>query len=274
MRDLSKRLPIRGRGYSLASKSCGPLACNTYAVVCESTKDAAVIDPSFSTPHEFQALAKFLEDRDANLKHVLLTHGHPDHVFGISELMRAWPQPSLFLHPLEESNYNEARQVGLDFGLRFPGDDDEALPTPTHSLIDGDVLKIGESIELSVVHTPGHAPGHVAFVDRRRLAMDPRRKEDSGSTGSVLISGDLLFHGSVGRTDFHNSSMDDLYASIRRLYELFDDDSIVLSGHTTPTFLKKERFANPFVDLALRRPLDWYEEARERHAWNDDGIND
>ena len=165
MRNLSKRLPIRGRGYSLARKSCGPLACNAYAVVCESIKDAAVIDPSFSTPHEFQALAKFLEDREANLKHVLLTHGHPDHVFGIFELMKAWLQASLFLHPLEEPNYNKARQVGLDFGLRFPGDDDEALPTPTNTLTDGDLLTIGKSIKLSVVHAPGHAPGHVAFVD-------------------------------------------------------------------------------------------------------------
>ena len=60
--------------------------------------------------------------------------------------------------------------------------------------------------------------------------------------------------------------------SIRRLYELFDEDSIVLSGHTTPTFLKKERIANPFVDMALRRPFEWYSEAKEHHGWNDDAI--
>ena len=57
-------------------------------------------------------------------------------------------------------------------------------------------------------------------------------------------------------------------SSIRRLYELFDEDSIVLSGHTTPTFLKNERLTNPFVDLALRRPLEWYNEVKERHHWN------
>jgi hypothetical protein len=60
--------------------------------------------------------------------------------------------------------------------------------------------------------------------------------------------------------------------SIRRLYELFDEESIVLSGHTTPTLLKKEILSNPFVDLALRRPLEWYNEVKERHAWNDNEI--
>lgn len=222
MRNLSKRLPIRGRGYSLASKACGPLACHMYVLICESTKDAAVVDPSFYSPFEFQALVDHLEHQKANLKHVLLTHGHPDHVVGVAETMRAWSKASLHLHPLEEENYSQAREIGFDFGIRFS---DEALPPPTHELNDGDILSIGKSIELSVVHTPGHAPGHVAFVDRRcannhkdfssygeNSGNESDNIGNSQSTGNVLISGDLLFHGSVGRTDFPNSSMDDLYA--------------------------------------------------------------
>jgi hydroxyacylglutathione hydrolase len=212
MRNLSKRLPIRGRGYSLASKACGPLACRMYVLICESTKDAAVVDPSFYSPFEFQALVDHLELQKANLKHVLLTHGHPDHVVGVAETMKAWPEASLHLHPLEEENYLEAREIGFDFGIRFS---DEALPPPTHDLKDGDILSIGNSIELSVIHTPGHAPGHVAFVDRRRVNNSCNASGNIGdnqTTGNVLISGDLLFYGSVGRTDFQNSSMDDLYA--------------------------------------------------------------
>lgn len=273
MRNLSKRLPIRGRGYSVASKACGPLACRMYALICESTKDAAVVDPSFCSPFEFQALVDYLENQKAVLKHVLLTHGHPDHVIGVAETMKAWPEASLHLHPLEEENYLEAREIGHNFGIRFPDDD---LPPPTDELKDGDIIKVGNNIELSVIHTPGHAPGHVAFVDSRCVShtdfVSWRDDSDNQKTGNVVISGDLLFHGSVGRTDFPNSSVDDLYASIRRLYERFDENSIVLSGHTTPTFLKNERLTNPFVDLALRRPLEWYNEVGERHLWNDPEI--
>ena len=210
MRSLSKRVPIRGRGYSLASKACGSLACRVYALVCESTKDAAVVDPSFCSPFEFQALVDHLESQKANLKHVLLTHGHPDHVVGVAETMKAWPEASLHLHPLEEENYKQAREIGYDFGIRFS---DEKLQPPTDELYDGDIIRVGNNIELTVIHTPGHAPGHVAFVDRRCANhKDSGNKGDNQTNGNVLISGDLLFHGSVGRTDFPNSSVDDLYA--------------------------------------------------------------
>ena len=188
-----------------------------YALICESTKDAAVVDPSFCSPFEFEALKNHLKDHNVNLKHVLLTHGHPDHVVGVAETMKAWPNASLHLHPLEEENYQQARDIGFQFGIHLS---DEALPTPTHDINDLDVLHIGNKIELSVIHTPGHSPGHVAFVDRRSVNhqdfssrgdnMD--NKVDDQTSGNVLISGDLLFHGSVGRTDFPNSSLDDLYA--------------------------------------------------------------
>ena len=274
MRLLSRRLPIRGRGYSLASKACNPLACHTYALICESTQEAAVVDPSFGSPSEFQSLVDHLESQQANLKHILLTHGHPDHVLGVAETVKAWPDASLHLHPLEAENYEQAKELGTEFGIRFP---DEPLPSPTHELKDGDVIRVGKNVELTVIHTPGHAPGHVVFADRRglnhtdfaSLGDNASDMSDSKRNGNVLLSGDLLFHGSVGRTDFFNSSVDDLYASIRRLYNLFDDESIVLSGHTTPTFLKNEKVANPFVDLALKRPVEWYNEVKELHQWKD-----
>jgi hydroxyacylglutathione hydrolase len=259
-----------------------------FALVCNSSFEAAVIDPSCSNSFEFHAFDQFLTQRHgAQLKHVLLTHAHPDHIVGVPEVVRRFPQVSLHLHPMEEENYRTAYDFGLKLGMPISSDE---LPTPTHELSDGQVIRVGDSIELTVVHTPGHSPGHVAFVDRRavRDANEPISEfrntavvtDDScGSTattsgndnnyGSVLISGDLLFRGSVGRTDLHNASMEDLFASLRRLYESFDDASIVLSGHTSPTFLKRERQANPFVDLALKRPKEWYEESKERNEWVD-----
>ena len=180
----------------------------------ETTKEAAVIDPSFVNPTEFKALKDFLEKKNANLKHVLLTHGHPDHVMGVDEMMNTWPEASLHLHPMEDENYRRSREMGFEFGLRLP---DTPLPTPTHELQEGGVVRIGDNIELSVVHTPGHSPGHVSFIDRRSFE-EPTKDGNNNNTNNhnkhvgVMISGDLLFQGSVGRTDFHNSSLDDLYA--------------------------------------------------------------
>ena len=114
-----------------------------------------------------------------------------------------------------------------------------------------------------MLHTPGHAPGHVSFVDGRRSFLH----DSVENHGAVIVGGDLLFRGSVGRTDWPNASLEDLYASLRRLYEHFDDESIVLTGHTTPTYLKTEKEKNPFVAMSLQRSDDWYQEAQERNGW-------
>lgn len=225
MRNLSRRIPIRGRGYTVAYQTCGPLSCNTFALVCDETSEAAIIDPSPYTDLEFQILQKHLANKE--VKHIFLTHGHCDHVAGVAKAVSAWPDARLYLHPLEQQNYQRAPKDGQIFGITIK----EKLPEPTESLKDGDHLIVGKNIKLRVVHTPGHSPGHVGFVDDRSVSQEG---------GSVIIGGDLLFRGSVGRTDFFNSNFNDLMASIRRLYEEFDEGSIVLSGHTTPTFLKNE----------------------------------
>jgi glyoxylase-like metal-dependent hydrolase (beta-lactamase superfamily II) len=235
--------------------ACGPLACNTFAFVCDSTKESVIVDPSTHDPSEFDALGEFLEG--TNVKKILLTHGHPDHVAGVLDCMQAWPRATLSLHPLDMENYLHAPKYAAQFGLKIPHD----LPEPTDALQDRQIIRVGESIELQAVHTPGHAPGHVAFVDRRPSLLT------ADNIGSVIVGGDLLFRGSVGRTDFPNSSIDDLYASLRRLYDFFDEESIVLTGHTTPTFLKTEKETNPFVVMTLQRPDDWYQDAQERNGW-------
>eukprot|EP00934_Nitzschia_sp_Nitz4_P007415 Nitzschia sp. Nitz4//scaffold69_size99277//23150//23851//NITZ4_004623-RA/size99277-processed-gene-0.33-mRNA-1//-1//CDS//3329556685//7405//frame0 len=230
---------------------CGPLGCNIYTLICDKTKESVVIDPATHSSEEFDVLQHHLEG--TKVKHILLTHGHPDHVAGAADAARAWPHATLAIHPLDMENYNEAQQLGAMFGMDIPD-----LPQPTHELKDRDVITIGENIELEVVHTPGHAPGHVAFVDG---------KSSPDNDGSVVVGGDLLFRGSVGRTDFHNSNVDDLFASLRRIYNEHDDETIVLSGHTTPTFLKNERKTNPFVYSALERSDEWFQEAVDRNEW-------
>jgi glyoxylase-like metal-dependent hydrolase (beta-lactamase superfamily II) len=201
-------------------------------LTCLATREAAIIDPSFTNPAEYSLLQKYMEG--TSVKQILLTHGHPDHVIGVADCAQQWPDATIALHPWEDENYSEACHLGPFFGLNMP----EKLPKPTCSLSDGDVIAVGSSIRLRVVHTPGHAPGHVAFVD-----------EQDGS--AVIWGGDLLFRGSVGRTDFPNASSEDLLVSLVRLYDLFADESIVLSGHTTPTTLGTEEQFNVFVHKAL-----------------------
>jgi hydroxyacylglutathione hydrolase len=254
-----------------------------YALICESTGETAVIDPSCQTTDEWNKLYSHLDDhaRSTNGKydrltvnHILLTHGHFDHVAGVHHAMNKWPHASLYLHPLEEENYRLAPQQARQHNFQL---DSSPLPSPTRELVDGEILTIGESIRLRVVHTPGHAPGHVAFVDDRPTSPPPALPLDQAKTetrqnqqpqqqqgGSVIVSGDLLFRGSVGSTIMFNSSMEDLYASLRRLYDMNHADSIVLSGHTTPTTLRTEQQANPYVQWALKLQSEYMD---ERHEW-------
>ncbi|KAL3939956.1 MAG: hypothetical protein SGBAC_005413 [Bacillariaceae sp.] len=248
MQSLSRSKPIAGRGYDAAYQAFGPVACNAYTLICNVTNEAAIVDPSTYESSEFAVLQDHLKGKE--VKHILLTHGHVDHVSGLADAAKQWPNAKIHLHSLEQENYEMARERGKSFGMELP-----ELPSPTDEIVDGSILKIGDTIELKCLHTPGHAPGHVVFAD------------DRTENGDVTIGGDLLFNGSVGRTDFFNSSMEDLLASLRRLYEELDDMSIVLSGHTTPTYLNKEREVNPFVAHALSSSGEWYEEAKDRHGW-------
>mmetsp|Transcript_21477 Transcript_21477/g.28590 ORF Transcript_21477/g.28590 Transcript_21477/m.28590 type:complete len:256 (+) Transcript_21477:113-880(+) len=252
MRPLVRRVPIRGRPYTLSYHPFGSLMCNTYAFICNSTNKATIIDPACHDKLEFSQLESFLDGRDVS--HILLTHGHADHVAGVSNAVDRWPSASLCMHPLEGENYNLGHQHSKKFGLNFPS----KLPEPNHALSEGEVIHIGDTIRLKVLETPGHAPGHVAFVDEDK---------SDDNDGAVIIGGDLLFRGSVGRTDFFNSCPEALMASLRRLYEMYDSESIVLSGHTTPTYLKNERDSNVFVSMALQRPEEWWIEETKRHGW-------
>jgi glyoxylase-like metal-dependent hydrolase (beta-lactamase superfamily II) len=196
----------------------GPLEENCYLVIDESTNRAVLIDPGDEPARILAALHR----SGATLESVWLTHAHFDHLGGLAGVVRAHPV-AVHMHPLEAPLHGVAVDSALRYGIRI-----EAPPAADRDLAEGDRVKVG-SEELSVMHVPGHAPGHVAFYN-----------------DSVVFGGDCLFAGSIGRTDLPFGDRDTLDASVARLIALGDELS-VYPGHGPATTIGRERQTNPFV---------------------------
>lgn len=204
--------------------SLGPMDNNTYVIACPETHDAAVIDVGFEPAAVIAAV------REAGLRVTLLlnTHAHFDHISGMREVQRALGG-EYWLHPLDAAMLDAFNTQGTMFG--FPP---VVPPDDPHDLAEGQVLRVGGG-ELRVLHTPGHSPGHVTFA-----------------TAEDVWSGDVLFAGSVGRTDLVGGSWPDLERSVReRLYPL-GDAVRVHPGHGPATTIGHERRTNPFVGEQAR----------------------
>lgn len=200
----------------------GPLENNTYLLADPLTREAAVIDPSF----ELETLLVDLKRLGLDLKTVLLTHAHFDHITGVAEVVRSCGAAvRIGLHPADLSLYRTGGSAA-DFGLPF-----EIGPEPQIRFDAGQVLKIG-AVELEVRHTPGHTPGHVVFYC---------------PSASVIFCGDLIFAGSVGRTDLPGGNHAQLIASIRRDILTLPPTTQLLSGHGSPTTVAEEAASNPFL---------------------------
>lgn len=198
-------------------KQVGELMTNCYIVWDENTKNAAVIDPGDDGAY----LADCLKKLGLTLKYILLTHGHFDHIGGVDELRQVCgSKPEVYI---SES----------DLGLEAVFHETASLdPKTVKTWQEGDTVTL-DSITFQVIATPGHTPGSVCLI-----------------AGDVIFSGDTLFQGSCGRTDFPGGSWGQMSASLKRLYEL-PGDYTVLSGHTGSTTLERERKTNMFMISAV-----------------------
>lgn len=196
----------------------GPFQENTYLLSDATTGDAVFIDPG----DDGDALADVVRTGELNLAAIWLTHAHIDHIGGIAALKRQFDVP-VFLHPHDLTIYARATDVAAMYQLPF-----EQPPPPERMLAEGDSLSVG-SLTFRVMHLPGHAPGHVAFVGH-----------------GVAFVGDCLFAGSVGRTDLPLGDPAQLGASLERLASLAPETR-VLAGHGPETTIGRERASNPFL---------------------------
>ena len=197
----------------------GPLFSNCYIVWDDTVKQGVIIDPG----DDADIILKTVKDLDVEIKYILATHGHFDHVGAVAPLKRelkveflAHKDDFFFI----EDGENAARRWNVDI---------EQPPKPDRFIEDGDKIKFG-GFELEVLHTPGHSPGGVSFL-----------------YDQMVFGGDTLFQGSIGRTDFRKGSFEDLSNSIKtRLYTL-PDDTVVYTGHGPITTIGDEKRYNAFV---------------------------
>jgi hydroxyacylglutathione hydrolase len=208
----------------------GPLGCNCSIVACPETHQALVVDPGDDAPEILAALA-----RDGLTAVMLLhTHAHFDHVMGTAEVAAA-TRAEVLLHRDDRWLYDHtAMQIEM-FGVRRHDRRPwQPPPPPTRELDGGEVLPFGRR-EARVVHTPGHTPGSACFY-----------LESAGEV-PLLLAGDTLFAGSIGRTDLWGGSLPDIRRSIRESLFTLPETTLVIPGHGPPTTIATERETNPFV---------------------------
>ena len=192
---------------------------NSYLVQDEETQDAAVIDANLE-PEQMVDLAG---RRGARVRAILLTHTDVDHIAGLPRLLEAFPGVPVAVHEAEREVVAEGRPLRRQFPVELP-----RVPEVV-ALREGEPYRAG-SLEFEVLHTPGHSPGGVTL-----------------KIGDALFTGDALFAGSIGRSDFHNSDGRALLDGIRAKLMSLPDDMRVFSGHGPPTTIGRERATNPFL---------------------------
>jgi hydroxyacylglutathione hydrolase len=203
----------------------GPFQENCYIIGDEESGVGAVVDPG----DEAARVALAVEQTDLDVASIIVTHAHIDHVGAVADLVEEYACPVLMhaeAEPMLKQLPTQAMMMGLKFGK---------VPTVDHYIGDEEVIEVGD-LRLRSLYTPGHAPGHLAFY-----------VEDE----SLVLSGDALFAGSVGRVDLPGGSMEVLMRSIEERLLTLPHETRVFPGHGPQTEIGNERASNPFLQGGL-----------------------
>lgn len=199
-----------------------PFAQNTRVLACGETGKAVCVDPGDSA----NKIAGFINENNLDLQAITLTHAHLDHIGGVSDLHKVFPQAEIILHADDEDLY-----YGLPEQLKALGLEYEVPPKLTRNWRDGETYEVGK-LKFKILHCPGHTRGHVIFAEENL------RK---------VVVGDCLFAGSIGRTDLPGGNFEQLMNSITDKILPLGDDFTVYTGHGDDTNIGRERATNPFL---------------------------
>lgn len=200
-------------------RAVGAMGANCYLVSCPETKKAVIIDPGANS----KELQRWIDEKGVQVEYILLTHGHFDHIGAVDDLRELY-QVKVGIHNddavmLTSGAHNLSRMVGRSLDYK-PAD---------FLLEDGQVLQVGD-LRITVLATPGHTLGGVCFL-----------------TDEGLISGDTLFEGSIGRSDFPGGSYEELISSVVKKLLVLPEETRVYPGHGSETTIGREKRANPFL---------------------------
>lgn len=197
----------------------GPLQVNCYLLADEKTREAVIIDPG----DDAEDILKIVKDKGFNVKYIVLTHAHFDHV-GANKTLKEATGADILMHQDDEKLLKSAANQGGLFGMRSI-----ASPPADRYVKHGDVITAGE-ISLKVLHTPGHSPGGICLLGQ-----------------GMVFTGDALFAGSIGRTDLPGGDTITLLRAIETNLMILPDDTKVFSGHGPASTIGEERRENPFL---------------------------
>lgn len=206
---------------------------NTRVLACEATNRAVCLDPGDSA----EMIADFINTNNLDLQAIMLTHAHLDHIGGVSDLKKLFPQVEIFLHRADEDLYYALPQQPIVMGiqprqLKELGFDYEIPPELTGFWQNNQIYEVGK-LSFKILHTPGHTRGHVVFFE------EAERK---------VFGGDCLFANSIGRTDLPGGDFETLMNSINNTILPLGDDVIVYTGHGAETTIGREKSFNPFLN--------------------------